>query len=621
MVFDLARAVLAWCLILPAAYTAGSRFSPMVRAQDHLLKGIFFFALGFMVLSWSVVGLGAFGVLAPRYLWMMVGMIFASGFSRLHLLRDWIRAFGALFWGPEKNFLLLFCRIILALSFLALLLGTLTPEIGGDALTYQLNLPKIFLRKGSLAPDYFDFNSYFPLFLTNLYLIGLALGGVFAAKFFHFFSGFLLFLVIQRRVEKDTGSGGLAFFAGLIFWLTPTAYNMLSTTYIDVALSFYCVLAFVALLAAFEEGRAPLFAVSGILMGCAMSMKYLALMSVVALAAAALWETFRRHEFVKLPSRLALWTGGFLLICGYWFFRNWSWTGNPFFPYFGDFFGRAYRPPTDFHLFGMGRGFREFLTFFWNMALFPNKFGSFTTRIGFFYPILAPFLGMTFFFVPRGRVYAVYALAFLGPWFFMAQADRWVLPVLPVVILGGVCGLDWAVRCLSPGFRAALSRAGIFSAAALLLVYFAAGFYHYRHAYPLFVGSIAEGEYLRRFERTQDMALWVNRYLPKEAKILLEAEPRGYYFDRELLRNVYVRWRLRLEKRRQDPLAVRNLVRDLGVTHILTSDRVLPDGTTAPEAPSPLRVLAASPYWSLIVEMPSRNIRDDRYVYRLYEIR
>ncbi|MFH0983968.1 MAG: glycosyltransferase family 39 protein [Candidatus Omnitrophota bacterium] len=619
MGFELLRTFAAWIVILPSAFLAGTFFDRLIRTDDSLLCGFLRYALGLATLSYGVVALGAVHGLAPFSLW---ALLFLPILLRIHKLREWSQWFkdlvGDLF--PPAGMLNRVLFVIFAVSFLCLLAGTLTPELGGDALCYQLNLPKVFLRQGTLTPDPLDYNSFFPLLMNNLFLIGLATGGVFAAKLFHFFFGVLLLAAMVRVLKDETRNYALSLFIALVVWTTPTVYNLLSTAYIDVALTFYTFMAVVVFVRALEAGSPRGLFTSGLLIGCGMSIKYLCGISAVALFCVWLYSLAGTRRF-RFHFRGAFFFGlGVLAVAGYWLVRNGLVTGNPFFPYWGKFFGVESRPMPDFSsIFGYGTSFFHFLSLYFNMFYSPNDFGTFSGRIGIFYFLFLPFIVLGAIFVPRSRPYGIFWLSFTAVIFFMAQADRWMLPVLPVMALTAGLGIHGLYGYGSGAFKKILKFAGAGTAITILLVYMAAGVYHYRYAYLLFTSKWSPKDYLSSLERTTGVAQWINQNLPADARLLVEGETRIFYFDRPVVRQTFLAWHEKDTGHLLDPETFLNVLRRQKVTHVLIRQPV-GDSADFSEVSPEVKNLLRSRQVRQIYSGESQNIREARYQYSIFQL-
>jgi hypothetical protein len=364
VISELSRSFLSWALIFPTAFLVGSHFRRLIPIKDTILRGVFYFALGFAALSYGIVLLNALRLIHSLWIWIGLVTLLLSGIKSIDHLWTWLKEIlnMCVIDGPLR---LRFLKGMAIASFAALLCGSLTPEIGGDALTYHLNLPKTFLMQGSIEPNYFDLNSYFPLFLNNLYLIGLATGGVISAKLFHFVCGALLFLSLLRTIFNLTHNEILTWFFATIFWLTPSSFNLLSTSYNDVALAFYTFLSLLSLINGLEENSRRAVFLSGLLLGFGMTIKYLAMISFVGFIGIWIFQFFK-GKFSTAAS-LAIWISAFMLGCGYWLAKTWLLTGNPVFPYFASVFGTV---PylTRYQSYGVGHSLFDFIAVFWGNA-------------------------------------------------------------------------------------------------------------------------------------------------------------------------------------------------------------------------------------------------------------
>ncbi|HOE68994.1 MAG TPA: phospholipid carrier-dependent glycosyltransferase [Candidatus Omnitrophota bacterium] len=622
MLHELFRTFLSWSLILPTAFLMGSCYDRWIPSKGLFSRGVLYYALGFATLSYSIILLSAFHLLTIPVLW---GLLILCFLARIRRVKDWFRWLRDVAEGFSGESNVLFRILLGAFMFLIfiLLLGTLTPELGGDALCYQLNLPKVFLKAGSIAPDPLDYNSYFPLFMNNLYLVGLATGGVFSAKLFNFVFGVLLVCCVYRELLRETGNKPFSLFLCMVVLVTPAFYNMISTTYVDVGLSFYVLLMFVSFREGLMENDPKICMLSGFLAGCAVSIKYLACAAVVGLFPVWIYAVLTEKKIRTRLFGLLCFFAGFFALAGYWLIRNGIVTGNPVFPYLGNFFKGVSPlqmvPPQ----FGVGRSFFDFLLLYWNMFLRPDTFGAFTTRIGIFYPILTVFLWVSLIVVPRARVYALFVFAFTIQLFFLAQVDRYVMPVLPVMAVGGGVGMYWVFQKYFSK-NLVVPRIVMGLGFALLFYYAAAGVFHYRYAYFLDMNKWSLQTYQRSLERTGAVADWVDKNLPQDVKILFEEENRLFYFNRPVLRQCFLAWHLGRpdvlvdrEGRSLTPLEVQKLLRDHGVTHILASNRASREWPEAKTDSVSQRLLGAA----LVREVyqgQSENIREERVFYRLY---
>src|SRR3989338_6044892 len=163
---------------------------------------------------------------------------------------------------------------------------------------------------------------------------------------------------------------------------------MLSTTYLEIGMAFYTFLALCTLATAFQQKDRFTFFLSGFFIGCAISIKYLTIISLVtflAIMAIQVYSCLKHWNYIKL---FVFWFGGFCVAGGYWILRNWWIVGNPVFPYFPSVFGTEAFTDSYYHRFGglgMGRSLFAFISIFWNMFYYPSAFGAFSDRVGICY--------------------------------------------------------------------------------------------------------------------------------------------------------------------------------------------------------------------------------------------
>ena len=147
------------------------------------------------------------------------------------------------------------------------------------------------------------------------------------------------------------------------------------------------------------------------------------------------------------------------------------------------------------------------------------------------------------------------------------------------------------------------------------------GLYHYRvHLLALGQGWGTEN-FLTRLERTYPAAQWVNRNLPRDARIFT-AEVRQFYFDRDMIIDNSTFYHPGEDFGRLTPEEFLIRLKHLGVTHVI---RILPE-KGAKKSPDPKRLnldalLRNTAAVSFLAEIPSQNIREKQYRYLIYELK
>lgn len=563
--------ILTGLMLIYIAFSTGRRglciLKPTVEpAADILISS----ALGLCFLAYAVLILGLLGVLTPPVLWGMTGLLLL--FSLFNLKKD---------FGIFKNALAdckkdksledyLICSLGL-LSFIAAFISVLAPETANDSLCYHLNLPKLYLSQGSIRHTSFDYNSEFPLLMEMLYTLGLGLGSSSLAKFFHLVSGFLTAGMAGVMVTRLSGMKRYGKWIFVFLLTTPVIFNQLSTTYVDVGLacfSFFSLMCLMYYLEA-DENETNFLILAGIFAGFALSIKYLALI-VVGIEALLIFSVSIKRSPGKSLRNLLLFAVPIFLCSSYWYIRAYLTTGNPVYPYFYQIF-KSGNPIIQYNDIGVPKKIASFLTVFWTLTMKPGIFEGFGVQIG---PGYLAFLPLSFLAIKKNRQNSqfvwlwIFSVLFLTAWFLLGQSLRFLVPALPVLAVLVGLGLSSLKENIS-----AKSIRALFVMVIVLHTGFA--FYHTRRDFKVALGRETSANYLHRYERSYDLAEFVNKNLPADSLIMNVDETHMFYFQRKLIReSTYVDmgqhyW----EGAVNSAQVIRNL-KTRGFSHILYSKRL-----------------------------------------------
>lgn len=234
---------------------------------------------------------------------------------------------------------------ILAGSLLVALLfafiGTTQPEISYDALTYHLAVPQAYLFAGRMVDLPHNHFSYLPLLSSMLYSWGLAIDGMYSAKLISFGVGFGILIGLYRwGVVLQNRTLGLL--SCTIFLSTPLVIYLFWVSNSDFAASFFLLL---MLMAAWTWLRDPdrnykLLYFAGVFGGLALVSKYTAIFGVGILTLFLAWRSWKARQTNPLR-RFIFYCIVLALPATPWLVRNYIYTGNPAAPYLSDKFGRS----------------------------------------------------------------------------------------------------------------------------------------------------------------------------------------------------------------------------------------------------------------------------------------
>jgi len=558
---------------LPIAHLLGRLLLFKVEFESFAWKGLVFQAVGFGVLSYFILALGLAGILQINVLWIIYWVLL--GLSSLVIFEwwGWIQALIRSF-ADGKGFFQFLLSCLGLVFLLVMVIATLAPEVGGDALTYHLGTPKAFLQEGRIDYFLYDVNSIFPSMMQMLYLLGIALKSELLAKFFHLEMGFLLFTGLflflkDRQVQHS-------FFWSLLFILTPGLMNQIPTAHNDVGLALYVFLGVIFFFKALDDGKRINFLLGGVFFGLALSIKVVAafcLPGLIFLGCLAKWFSVsskqQRFGWLDLFYGLLFFGFGLLLACGVWYLRAYLETGNPFFPHFGSFFGVEDIKKGGYELGGLGRGILEFFLSPWHLVRYPEEFGGRIDQIGPFFIALIPFLVWGLFQKREGRFFA--GVGFFGfvVWFLLAQRSRFLYPLLPLFTVAGTVGYQ-AVHDKFPKMGSFLRS--LFWIPLIGLLFLAC--FHNRYSLRLAAGTWTERDFLETLERTTVLTDYLHHEFPDErVKILNDREIHRYRINRPIVRGEFFAFYTRYWEK-DSPEEVRDFLKAEGFTHVLWAQPV-----------------------------------------------
>lgn len=329
----------------------------------------------------------------------------------------------------KKDKISVFLFSLSILQILVNLIGAYGPELGFDSLWYHLTLPKIFLENKTIffIPGNLFYYSSMPKLTEMFYLISLLFsesGSL--AKLIHFSFGLLSFVALYSLARKYL-SQRLSLLAGLTFYSTLIVGWQSTTAYIDLARTFFEVLALTIFLEWSENGRSQNLLKSAFLFSLAISTKLIAFASLPIF----LILIFLKSKNLIPACRQARLAFYFLLLTLLiplpWFIFSFIHTGNPFYPVFSGILDQSH------------------------VLVFPNLILFFRDLFNLLYRPVDPISPVFLIFLPlvlyrifkgylkdeKGRVLGIYVLGAIIFWFLTPRTggSRFILPYLPAISL------------------------------------------------------------------------------------------------------------------------------------------------------------------------------------------
>lgn len=470
------------------------------------------------------------------------------------------------------------------------LLAAAVPEIFYDSLVYHLALPNLYLQRGAIVPTPENLFSGMPLGLQMLFgwCLAIANEGLAAVLHLSFGLGAAAVLWVWGRRHGSPRTGLLA---ALLFYLSPVTIYASWHCGVDLASSFYVLLALFAAARSFssEEDAGPWSICAGLLTGFAMSTKY----NVFVVGAALILVRAGLAHRQGLPFRHSLQMGiAAFCVLSPWLLKNLFFYGNPLYPFlhnvigwtrpelWQDFLGAVGARPLGWAL-GTAEGIKTLILFPWRASFGNWPLGDWP---GPAFIMLVPWALLRRWGVlrrseepaPAWTAAVLMAAAGYLSWTLSSRLVRYLVPALPFIALSVAFAVERGP------FPRWLRRIG-------WAVAIFAAVYNFQAAFRQ-SDVIGQWTYLRRgrdkfdyltHQRTTyglpyySAAAFMNKELPRDAKVLFLGESRSYYLDRDhIAATVFDTnpfWTAAKEAKDAAELAAR--VRAMGVTHIHLSAR------------------------------------------------
>lgn len=447
---------------------------------------------------------------------------------------------GVLQSPKSRDWIAAFCALGIVAVGAWVLVRALAPPVSDDwdSLAYHLAVPKLYLQHGGIYYIPFTSHSNFPFGVEMLYTSALAFGLIPAAKLFHyaFWIFTLLGIYSLGRTYYGVRTGVVA---ASLFAVMPAAIWEASTAYIDLATTFYTMLAVIALLACADSCDRRWAVFCGVAAGLAATTKMTALGAIPLLAIGAVALGWKMCREIDLKSRLG--DAGFmalaaLLAAAPWYIKTWIQTGNPVYPFFFEIFrgrdwnsqlAQTYRSLQ--MQFGVGHSPADFVMAPWNLAIFSERFYDRPgLYVGFIFLAFIPFIIIASMRDRRSAGLTVFAGGLGVIWFMLSHQSRYLLPVFAVLAVPAAYGLT-SLKGLKAARYAGYTALAV---SALFAFLFAAQIGS--ASIHVVLGNESRNDYLARTVDTYRMTEYINT-LPENTKVVLFNDTRGFYLDREYL--------------------------------------------------------------------------------------
>ena len=617
------KALILFILFISFALLIGYRLLLVFSFTKVLNRAetfVFSFALGIGFISFLVFFLGLCHILFLK--WVLLILILAALISSksvyLFIKTNQFSSYDFKYMYSSK--LRMFLVVLVSLSLLMTLIGTVAPAKGNDALVYHLSDAKYFAQHHLVTFIPYTSSSVYPYFMEMLFTLAMLFDNPLLAKLFHFsmafFGGLAVYSLGWRYINKE-----VAIIATAIFYLTPGVFTQATYAYIDIGWAFYTFMGFYAIMLWDFSSERRWLVLAGVMCGIAADTKYIGLITPVTVGLVLVIKGFLQKEKYKdLARNFALFSIIVVIIIFPYYIRSFLYTGNPFYPFYAKYIAESGWYGHDGFDFGMKKTFLNFIVSPWYVTFYPGKiFGGSESQLS---PLYLAFLPALIFLRKKGKpilLISIFVGIFYFFWFFKFPAVRYILPIIPFLAL--LCGyVVWAMDNRSRYFGYLIKT--VFSV--FLVLNFGLCIYYNREELVFFSNGANVEDYLSKQDRSSKIFQYINKHTPPTSKILLIGELRTLYLDRENIREIY--YRIYDKYHLKDIIEIIDDLKSKGITHILYAEtqNKIDKTPTVPEADNSFPVLIkdtefVSEYLDKVVDMNySYNLPQVQHIlYRL----
>jgi hypothetical protein len=481
----------------------------------------------------------AFGMCAARLAYGAVVKVFVVAAAAAGLFfgrREWARLPARLGrWVAELEVSTAALVVGGAVVVLPLALSAAHPPTFVDALVYHLAVPQAYAQAHGFT--YLPYNLYasMPLGGSLFYVGPLLWDGLICANASHLVVTVAAVAVTYRLARRWLGQF-FAALAALLLLLTPIVFKVVGGAQNDHFLLLFVVTFLYFYFGAAEvEGpaRRRRYLASGLFLGAALAVKYVAAWALVAFLPVLTYDLIRRRT---RPAEAALLLGVAVAFLGPWLLKAYVERGNPVFPLLYDVFGgrdfsadQARRLTAWQYDMGFGRGWRDYLLLPYRISVKADVFyGGFAGR---YLPFVLPLAALAVAFFRRGGRLVAFAWVYLVAWAVGPQQLRFLdgaVPAFAIAAAGTLAAADEGWNAAARRLWRVLVAALVFAVALPLLI---APIFSSLPRQVYLVGMPRE-DFLRRWVAFYGAQEFLNRDLPDDSTVLLVHYNGTLYLER-----------------------------------------------------------------------------------------
>lgn len=435
--------------------------------------------------------------------------------------------------APAKwNVISLLLGVVIIIFFVQEFKLALYPPTAWDAISYHLAASRQYVQHHRLMLVPYVRFPVFPQGIEMLFTFAMLIYDGISARLISLLMFVSLGAIVWSAARRLIGNGG-AQWAIIAFLSSPLVLWLASSGYIDIGAALFAGAAVYVFLKANLEKRIPWYILSGVFMGMGIGAKYNDLIFVPIMGGILLVRIFRSGHRWRISELLAFLVPT-ILVGGPWYIRNYYYSGNPFFPFFGRVFGYPsfwtkqdnIGLQTDLLVaHGIGKSALSLLKL--PLALIVNQ-RAFLLDYG---AGLSPFLVITFVLFPfiggpsKHKIWKfwIISLLFVLVWFYSAQIVRYITPL-------------YFTLCLIFGWSLENIMKGVYRNIALGLAVLVVALFPFRFvtsltSEPLPLNTSQRNTYLSAHLPSWPAINWLNEHAPNRVVYSIRNENMGYFYN------------------------------------------------------------------------------------------
>ena len=534
------------------------------------------------------------GIIALMMFFTAVGM---AGFFYIYLIVPVLIAFSAVNVARinkekfEPGYLIgqfkavpLYGKLILLAGLFVGLVGSFTPETFYDAISYHISIPQYWINVHAIKTMWGYHSSFIVAYVHTVYAVALMLGNEISAKFvnlsFAVLSAYAILAICRRFFTFKA-----AVTAVLVFVTVPVSLIVSTRTGLEYPLTFIELMAFYSALCLVDPANDPSnetkwAAVAGAFLGISIASKYTSGGALLGMIAGLSYYYVSGGNYRKLLKALAVGALVVAVVVSPWIIRNYAQTGHPLFPFvlndkhtgFTIMIHGVKAPLND--MAPLKPGVQSILSLPWDLTMgYAGQEGYIGPAFLLLFPLLLVFRGTD----RKVKFIAVYFIVYFLFWAIGRPYLRYFLPAVAVLSVA----LGYALSLVPQ--KSGRYFSGAIAVICCTNIIFAMGIQkNIQDPLGVVTGMQSKHDYLSTQRPSYvspyyNVAEWINKNLPKNAKVMVFCDSRGYYIKRDYVLNLLGDYCPLIEyiKETGSERRVYDKLKSEGITHLLINSNEL----------------------------------------------